>query len=262
VDSITGDEEVIVVWYPNSEWDLSGYRVYRNNRPEGAYDRIAWVPAGRSEYADRDVENGVTYYYAVSAVDNNANESDLSSGLVDDTPRPEGRDLRLHNYYSDPEHQRCAYDFSLFQVTDYDDPDADIAYVDDGTNGAWMFGLEDPPGSGVFTELQDAGFLGMDDLSVAPPEGWSPRAAVELIEGHTYAVWTRDDNYAKFRVVELHSTDVVIDWAYQVDPGNQELREVVPVATLQVQIPAAPARDCGGGSRSAVAGVPGAVVGR
>ncbi len=226
--TITGDEEVLVAWYPNEEWDLDGYRVYRNDRAEGRYERIGWVDAGgAAEYLDRDVRNGDTYYYAVSAVDLHGNESELSPDAAFDTPRPEGRDLVLRSYDVDPD--RCACDFSLYSsgmITAYEDPDADIAYVYDEESGGWMFGLQDAEDADLYTEIQDAGYHErFDYVGWAPPGGWSPAAAVELIEGHIYVCWTRDDHYAKFQVVELSPSQVVLDWAYQVARGNQELRE-------------------------------------
>ncbi len=224
VTSITGDERVTLVWFPNEEWDLDGYRVYRNDRPSGTYGRLGWVPdqnGDRVEYVDRQVVNGLTYYYAVSAVDHSGNESPLSPEAVYDTPRPEGFGVHLTNYHSDP--VRCAYDFSRYERTDYDDPDADLAYVYENDTGAWMFGLNV---GDVYTELQDAGYTNsMEEISYAPLDGWSPRAAVEMIEGHTYIVWTRDDHYAKFRAVRVRPDEIVFDWAYQVDPENRELRE-------------------------------------
>jgi hypothetical protein len=45
-----------------------------------------------------------------------------------------------------------------------------------------------------------------------------------LVEGHVYVVWTWDDHYAKVRVVSISPNSVVLDWAYQVDRGNPELR--------------------------------------
>ncbi|MDM7917258.1 MAG: fibronectin type III domain-containing protein [Candidatus Eisenbacteria bacterium] len=226
VTSITGDEEVTILWYPNEEPDLDRYRVYRGDHPTGSYVQIASVPASSVEYVDQDVTNGETYYYAVSALDWDGNESDLSPELVQDTPRPEGRGLRLRNYNDDP--SRSAYDFSHEMVTGYDDPRADIAYLYDPDGGAWILGLEDPDDPSLLTELQDAGFAEFDDVTWAPPDGWSPRAEVEVIEGHVYVAWTRDDHYAKFRVVRVTPQEVVLDWAYQIDPGNQELREASP----------------------------------
>lgn len=256
--TITGDGEVVLLWYPNEEWDLEGYRVYRNDRPSGNYDRIAWVHANRpAEYIDRAVRNGDTYHYAVSAVDFAGNESDLSPEAAYDTPRPEGSGLVLKSYDADP--RRCACDFSRYasgMVTEYEDLDADIAYVFDEESGAWMFGLQDPPDSGPYTELQDAGYHErFDAVGWAPAYGWSPAAAVELIEGHIYVAWTRDDHYAKFQVVSVSPSQVVLDWAYQVAPANQELRERVGLRA-PARAPALPER-VKSAERGRPAGAPG-----
>lgn len=225
--SITGDREVELRWFANEEYDLHGYRVYRSDQATGYYDRIAWVtghePGSVYEeiYVDAPLANGRTYYYAVSAVDYSGNESDLSWEEVFDTPRPEGYGLRLRNYYEDARH--CAYDFSHSLVIHYEDLAADIAYAFDRESQiAWMWGLDDPD-TGFWTELQDAGLAHMDDISWAPQDGWSEQAAVELIVGHVYIVWTRDNHYAKFRVRAMNPHEVEIDWAYQVAWQNQEL---------------------------------------
>lgn len=251
VTSTTGDHEVTILWYPNTEWDLSGYRIYRGREPSGNYPRIAFVDATGSAYwvsfVDHDVANGQTYFYAVSAVDHEGNESDLSPEEVHDTPRPEGRGLRLSSYQANP--FDCAYDFSRFTVTDYDDPAADMAYVYSPETGDFMIGLNDPGDPqhpDYYTELQDAGYLEMDDVTWAPVEGWSPTAEVELIPGHVYVVWTRDDHYAKFRVVTIGPSQVTLDWAYQIAPGNQELKQGAPARPARSQ---APVRVCGAPER-------------
>lgn len=230
VTSVTGDGEVTLFWYPNTEWDLTGYYIYRSLQPRGVYPRIAFVErTGGSSWAsfvDRNVTNGTTYYYAVSAVDREDNESDLSPEEVRDTPRPEGRGVLLTSYQANP--LDCAYDFSRYSVTDYDDPVADMAFIHSAEAGNYMIGLnnpDDPQHPDYFTELQDAGSLEMDSVTWAPAEGWSPLAQVELIPGHVYIAWTRDDHYAKFRVVSISSNQVIFDWAYQVDRGNQELKQ-------------------------------------
>ena len=74
------------------------------------------------------------------------------------------------------------------------------------------------------TDLQDAGFgVNLDAVDFAPTVGWSPSGAVELIPGHCYVVRAPGRHYAKFRVTQLTSGSVVLDWAYQLDPGNREL---------------------------------------
>lgn len=238
VTSITGDRQVEILWFPNEEWDLDGYRVYRGLELYGTYDEIGWVPAQQNAYEiaylDTRVTNGRTYYYAISAVDYTGNESDLSWEEVFDTPRPAGFGVVLRNYNETS--IGSSYDFSRERVTDFEDLAADIAYTWDEENGAWMLGLDDP-NSGYVTELQDAGYARMDDITWAPPSGWSPLAAVELIEGHVYVAWTRppEDNYAKFRVVRITPREVEFDWAFQIDPGNQELSAEAEVEPLSAE---------------------------
>ena len=81
------------------------------------------------------------------------------------------------------------------------------------------------------TDIQDAGYATtLDAVDWAPNSGWSPTGTVELIVGHCYVVWTRDNNYAKFRVTDLRPggsgtpARVTFDWAYQTAQGNPELK--------------------------------------
>ena len=213
VVSTTGDHEVRLVWNANTEPDLYGYRVYWSPTAEGPYEMIATTTVNR--FLDLDVDNGVTYFYAVTAVDEVGNESDLSREIVHDTPRPEGFNLVLWDY-NGPNWELSGYDFSAFVRRPFDVVETDI-----------FFGVEDGRlvmiGADELTDLQDAGFSELVDLDWAPPAGWIPEDRVTLIEGHSYYVWTRNDHFAKFRVVALRPDRVTIDWAYQVNKGNPEL---------------------------------------
>ena len=220
VYSVTGDHAVEIGWIGNTEYDLDGYRVYRNNEPSGYFERIATVSESRTHYTDRDVRNGRTYYYAVAAFDKSGNESELSHGDVFDTPRPAGRDLYLTNATREP--RRSGYDFSRFEVLDYRDLEADIFFWSTPEDGDWMVATERD--SNTFTDIQDAGFVHLDDVDWAPEDGWAPTGDVPLIVGHSYIVWTWDNYFAKFRVLDIDDREVRIDWAYQVDRGNPELR--------------------------------------
>jgi hypothetical protein len=79
------------------------------------------------------------------------------------------------------------------------------------------------------TDIQDAGFIALEDIDWAPDEGYSGTGTAELIVGHSYIVWTRTNNFAKFQVVDMPATGpdageyVVIDWAYQEVTGLPEL---------------------------------------
>jgi hypothetical protein len=213
VVSTTGDLEVRLIWNPNTEPDLDGYRVWWSPDAEGPYEMIATTSINR--FVDRDVENGVTYFYAVTAVDLAGNESELSHEMVHDTPRPEGFNLVLFNYVGDS-WELSGYDFSGFVRRPFDATDTDI-----------YFGVEEGRYSMIAghpqTDLQDGGYAALDDLDWAPPRGWTNEDRVTLVEGHSYYVWTHDDHFAKFRVVALSADRVTIDWAYQIDKSNPEL---------------------------------------
>ncbi|MCL6543839.1 MAG: hypothetical protein K6T61_01305 [Bryobacteraceae bacterium] len=60
-------------WDPNSEPDLAGYFVYRA-AGEGEFARLVG-PLPAPHYSDKEVQTGVRYRYAVSAVDQAGNES-------------------------------------------------------------------------------------------------------------------------------------------------------------------------------------------
>ncbi len=225
--SVTGDGSVTLVWLANTEPDVVGYRIYQAPCASGSscpYDRIgtASAPAGEQyvQYVVSGLANGETAFFAVAAVDRDGLESELSWNDVFDTPRPAGTGLVLYNYV-DSDYD-VGYDFSAFVRTDAPDPPTDIFY------GYYVDG-DDYVHQQIFvpdygTNIQDAGYaLSLDAVDFAPVQGWSPTGTVEAVVGHNYVVWTRDDHYAKFRVTAVSPTAVTLDWAYQIDTGNQEL---------------------------------------
>jgi len=226
---VTGDGEVFLHWFANTEHDLAGYRVYVSpcaSGPDCPYTFVGGTPG--TSFTVGALANGVTQYFAVAAVDVNGNESDLTYENVFDTPRPEGFDQPLANYVATV--NGSGYDFSAFAVRDYDDPATDIFYGNNGS-AALMFVPD------FDTQIQDAGYaVSLDAVDFAPSAGWSPTGSVELIVGHCYIVWTRDDHYAKFRVTQLGANQVRFDWAYQVDRSNPEL------AVIRVDPGGAPAK--------------------
>ena len=224
--SVTGDHQATLSWLANTESDVAGYRVYEAPCASGSscpYDRIGATAA--TQFNATGLTNGVTRYFAISAVDQAGNESALSFEDVFDTPRPAGS-TALNNFVNTT--ANAGWDFSSFAKVASDDPSADIFY---GNNGsiAQMFATEVQvqPGTFIPNDIQDAGYASsLDAVDFSPvgnSAGWSPTGTVELIPGHCYIVWTWDDHYAKFRVTGLSSTTVSLDWAYQTATGNPEL---------------------------------------
>jgi hypothetical protein len=112
-------------------------------------------------------------------------------------------------------------------VVGYDDRRADIYLDYDDHYGVYFLCVADDA-----TDIQDFGYTDyLDDVNVAPEHGWSKVGWVEVIPGHSYIVWTRDNHFAKLRVTEFtRSYGIVFDWAYQVNGGNPELAPRPPHA--------------------------------
>ena len=216
VRTITGDEQVVIEWYPNGEYDLAGYTVWRGHNGTD-YDALVEVSDGATRYTDTTVRNGETYYYAVSAYDIDGNESKLSPEDAWDTPRPEGRNIILDDYTLSPE--RSGFDFSQPQKgsVPWDTPTTDVYFgLDTEVNVRYLYSDND-------TFMQDLGYHEyFDGVDIVPEFGYTT-LFVELIEGHIYAINTPDGNFAKIQVRELSDDDVVFDWAYQTEPENVQL---------------------------------------
>ena len=75
------------------------------------------------------------------------------------------------------------------------------------------------------TDIQDLGYTSsLYSVDEMPTQGWSSSKDVVLALGHTYAVWTWNNHFAKFRVTSLTGSRVKIEWAYQLIEGNNRLK--------------------------------------
>jgi len=79
--AVAGDNTVALSWFDNAEPDLAGYAVYRSVQAVGPFDVITGGLLTEPTYTDTTAVNGVTYYYAVTAVDIYNNESDLGNAV-------------------------------------------------------------------------------------------------------------------------------------------------------------------------------------
>jgi len=223
VYSVTGDGEVYIYWTPTGQ-AVDLFVVYRSSSAYGTYREIGHTTA--DTFVDDEVRNGETYFYGVTAVDECGYESELNREIVQDTPRPEGYGDRLYDANGN-DWRRSAWQFDAYRAVPWDHPDADIYYIiADGV--PFLVAVD------YDTDIQDAGYAGFDDVTWAPDGGWSPTGTVEVIPGHMYVVWTRDNHFAKLRAVSLNGDRMEFDWAYQVDRGNPELsprpgRDPVPL---------------------------------
>ncbi len=83
-----GDKiELNISWIPNGEGDLSHYKVYRSKEPFDEVNLILLIAnATINNYQDINLDEGTTYYYAVTAVDDAGNEETQVAAVSKITP--------------------------------------------------------------------------------------------------------------------------------------------------------------------------------
>ena len=97
-----GDGQVELDWADCPDADLDYYTVYRSTVPGVGYAPIR-VGLTNSAYLDPAADNGTTYYYVVTATDENSSESEYSAGAsatpLDETPpaAPSGLEATVKN---------------------------------------------------------------------------------------------------------------------------------------------------------------------
>jgi hypothetical protein len=89
LSAIASEGGITLIWEPNGEADLGGYVVLRARSGDATLQPITATPLTDNRYADRDVMPGVTYVYAVQAVDRHMPDPNVSdeSNRVEETAR-------------------------------------------------------------------------------------------------------------------------------------------------------------------------------
>jgi len=228
VYSITGDARVDIYWNANTEPDLEGYDIFWSDSGDGPFTYLVSVPRHATRFEDTDVDNGVTYFYALRAYDDAEQTSEFSN-VIFDTPRPGGTGLVLYDYLGQST-GLSGYDFSANSgrgaVQPWNLATTDV-YFGSPNGVPTLFGYGSSVGDGV--DVQDYGFGDLDIVDWAPDifDGWSPSKRVEMIRGHSYVVQILDVSryyyYAKVFCQTVGNDLVVLDWAYQAALGNPEL---------------------------------------
>ena len=73
---------------------MTGYFVYRGTQSGGPYTKLQSSSQPGTTYVDSTVQSGTTYYYVVTAVDSNGNESADSNQATAVVPTRKKRGLR------------------------------------------------------------------------------------------------------------------------------------------------------------------------
>lgn len=195
-------------------------------------------------FLDELAENGLTYEYFVSAVDEFGHESE-GSALAEGTPRPDYHGEFLYDYFAVPELSGFIFqdDESFVPVVDGDDGFRHFRLETDA-DGWWLV-----PGPGV--TVYPFGFEtsalkcgpGSDadcvSLEVAPASGYQA-VDVNLEQQTTYVMQVPGADgllrYAVLRVEllgfdETNAPLMIFDWAFQLQVGNPNLLRQDPPKT-------------------------------
>jgi len=85
--AVPSPDALRLAWNPSASTNVAAYAIYRA-AGAGALIRVATTLAGNTTFVDRDVRAGVTYRYAVTAIDNarTPNESARSNEVTARVP--------------------------------------------------------------------------------------------------------------------------------------------------------------------------------
>ena len=212
------DPEVRLEWTdPNNPY-VEGFAVYRNTSPGGTY---TWIgDTGAVYYIDNDVTNGVTYYYTVTAFNDDDEESDPAP-YVYTTPRPEGLSTKLYDIFEDA--SSAGFDFFAGEVVHYTEGDMHVLF--DGVGNPWIY-----PHEGVWiADFDGDTHWSIDDAQEAPLfSTWNYQdEELEVYTRHIYVLYIDQGShgyYAKFRITEDEEFNWIrFDWAFQPDEDNPDL---------------------------------------
>lgn len=86
--SPTTQHKVTLTWFANFP-PVAGYNVYRGTTRGGPYTtRLTSSPQTATLFSDSTVQGGTTYYYVVTAVDSQSQESNYSAEIEVAVPSP------------------------------------------------------------------------------------------------------------------------------------------------------------------------------
>jgi hypothetical protein len=250
LSSTTLDGAVALSWTDNSYTsdpaNFESYRIYSTS-----YDidtnscGTSWGLEGTTvapEFLVGALVNGISRCFAVSATSNDGAES-ARSGTVSDTPRPDTRNVLLFAR----QHQDAESGFRFWDDLNSDlrVQDNELGLVRAGSSVSIDFSVERDvdgflfltpvrAGTGVeFYGPAPVGDLTSIDRAPCTPDssvdGCAPYTTtpIEASPGFGYVFETDGgDGFVRFgavRVTHVGQTFLILDWAFQTDPGNDQL---------------------------------------
>jgi hypothetical protein len=244
LSSVSLDGSIALTWsdnpYLSDPSNFQNYRVYSttfdidaNPTTCGTSFRLEGTTVA-PEFVVGALSNGVPRCYAVTAVSVDGFESDRSP-LRGDTPRPDARNVAIFarqsrisesgfRFWDDLNGDGQVQGTELGIVRDGNAGSIDFAVDQDGSGGLVIT----PVRSGTGVEFYDDSNPVEDLTSVdfAPDQTYRT-TPIEASPGFGYVFeMSASDGiprYGALRVTHVGQTFLIMDWAFQTDPGNPEL---------------------------------------
>jgi hypothetical protein len=236
------DGAVALTWadnsYSNAPDLFRNYRVYSttydlDNDLCGSSFQLEGTTVA-PEFVVGALPNGTPRCFAVTAEGTNGAESGRST-LRNDTPRPDSRNIVLYarqfrpdtsgfRFWKDLNVDGAVQGSELGLVGRGDLPDNDFAVDRDGTGTLFLTPVRGGTSVALYGTTPTADLTSID---VAPTTGYSA-TGIEAKPGWGYVFqMTAGDGFARYgavRVTHVGTNLLILDWAYQTDPGNPELK--------------------------------------
>lgn len=239
--SVSLDGAIALSWSDNAhQWDPGRFLHYRVWSSGYDLDREqcvgGWELEGSTvapEFVAGALANGVSRCFQVNAETVDGVQSGYSP-IRFDTPRFDANGVAVFARQVDD----ARAGFRFWRDLDHDDRATrqELAFV--GSGGASTIDLavvRDPDGAFWFEPVRqgtrirvwgNAPIVSLTEIDLAPAAGYG-RAAVEALAGWGYVVEMEGDDgwrrYGALRVTAVANGHLLLEWAFQDDPGNPEL---------------------------------------
>ena len=202
------------------------YRVYSTSRGSQGCDDSEWALEGTTVsdgFVSRNLPNGVTRCFAISAISIDGHES-LWSGIREDTPRFDARSIVLDA--SDIRRATSGFVFmpslngAFGSVVSDTAPGVDVV-LERRTDGLWF--RAGRAGAGV-TQYGTSAVSELTSIDRAPATGYVDAVRVQAGYGYVFRMQYSDGvRYAAIRAVHVSADYVLFDFAFQSRSGSGEL---------------------------------------
>jgi hypothetical protein len=242
LSSTSLDGAIALTWtdnaYTSDPGNFQNYRIYSTSyNLDQNLCGTAWQLEGTTvapEFVVGALANGVPRCFTVTAVSVDGFESDRSP-LRNDTPRPDSRNVVVYafqsqtsgsgfRFWDDLNGDRLVQNGELGLIRAGSAPDIDFAVDRDGSGNLFLTPIR--PGTGV--EYYDANNPVEDLTSIDFAANQTYRTTpIQALPGYGY-VFEMDGGdgflrYGAVRVTHVGQNLLIMDWAFQTDPGNPEL---------------------------------------